>query len=72
MRVDDIDDQFVERPFKLEVRYLSFLEVQPGSGDLIRGVCRTRGQHWCLRWRFATAECLGVWFHRCAQRHLTG
>jgi len=42
MRVDTIDDQFVERSLKLEVRYLSFLKVQPESRELSRGVCRAR------------------------------
>jgi len=42
MPVDHINDKVVERSLKLEVRYLSFLKVQPESGDLIRGVCCAR------------------------------
>ena len=68
MRVDAVDDEFVEWSLELQVRYLSLLEVQPESRHPAR-VAR-RSQHGSLGWRLVVIECLALWFRCHAQRHL--
>jgi hypothetical protein len=62
VRVDAINDEFVERSFELEVRYLSLLKVQPQSWDSARDA--RSSQHGGLGWRFMLIECLALCF-RC-------
>jgi hypothetical protein len=69
MRVDAINDEFVERPFELEVRYFSLLKVQPQSRNPARDA--RSSQHGSLGWRFMVIECLALRFRCRAQRHLT-
>jgi hypothetical protein len=69
VRVDAINDEFVERSFELEVRYLSLLKVQPQSRDPARDA--RSSQHGSLGWRFMVIECFALCFRCRAQRHLT-
>ena len=69
VRVDAINDEFVERSLELEVRYLPLLEVQPQSWDPARDA--RSSQHGSLGRRFMVIECLALCFRRRAQRHLT-
>jgi hypothetical protein len=69
VRVDAINDEFIERSFELEVRYLSLLKVQSQSWNLARDA--RSSQHGSLGWRFMVIECLTLCFRCDAQRHLT-